>query len=1074
MSADFQIIPFQQMFSMMLSQLDQGHFMGIPQSVFAKATDSVLSSKRFGQSLGTPVGVAAGPHSQLSQNIVAAWLCGARYIELKTVQTLDELNVSKPCIDMQDEGYNCEWSQELKIHQSFEQYLDAWIMIHVLQHKLGFGNSSGANTIFNMSVGYNLEGILKENVQWFFSKMENCASELNQKIDSIRHLYPEIDHVIIPDRISDNITLSTMHGCPPDEIEKIGLYLIHEKKLHTTIKLNPTLLGPEKLRGILNDTLGFKTQVPDDAFAHDLKYADALAIIRNLQVAAKEENVFFGLKLTNTLESMNIRGVFPENEKMNYMSGRALHAISVHVAAKLQNEFEGSLDISFSAGADAFNIADILHCGMSPVTMSSDLLKPGGYGRISQYLKKIEEAIQKWGQKDLLAFMGDTGAERVERLNVYATTTLVNPDYKKAIREPNIKTAKKLGFFDCIHAPCQNTCPTNQDIPAYMHYVAQGNFQQAFEVIMRSNALPNITGTVCDHDCQSKCTRINYDETLAIREVKRWVAALENDESFIQSLPKNGLSAVIVGAGPAGLSCAYFLLLSGFDVEVYEEKSFAGGMVADVIPSFRLKNEAIQKDIDRIIKLGAKIHFGHKIDSALFDSICQSGKYVFIATGAPETKKLGIVGDDSKGVIDPLVFLSQLKKGYAPLPGNKVLVIGGGNTAMDVARAAKKLLGADGSVSIVYRRKSFDMPAETEEILAAVAEGINIVELTAPERVQVENGKVIGLNAVKMKAVGVDSTGRSKVEAIKDTAFVIEADVIFPAIGQNAILDFIDPNLLLKDSTTYETKMEGVYIGGDVRKGAANIISAIADGRKAARAILEFAGKQHQELFPTKSRHADTKELMHRKARRVKSVLKEEHKGLASKIIQTEQEAMTEAERCLLCDEICNICVTVCPNLANQAYECSPLKLVIQRADKDQDGIHFSNDGQFEIKQNHQTYNIGEFCNECGNCNTFCPTAGAPYLDKPKVYLTKEAYADATNAFYLYSENDKRIILHKSEKGESSLTRTSNTFVFENAQVQAEFNENFELTNVLFKDYDLYTFSFDEAVQMRALLEIGK
>lgn len=393
---------------------------------------------------------------------------------------------------------------------------------------------------------------------------------------------------------------------------------------------------------------------------------------------------------------------------------------------------------------------------------------------------------------------------------------------------------------------------------------------------------------------------------------------------------------------------------------------------------------------------------------------------------------------------------------------------------MDVARAAKKLLGADGSVSIVYRRKSFDMPAETEEILAAVAEGVDIVELTAPESVKVENGNVVGLKAVKMKAVGADSTGRSKVEAIKDTAFVIEADVIFPAIGQNAILDFIDPNLLLKDSTSYETKMEGVYIGGDVRKGAANIISAIADGRKAARAILEFAGKQHQELFPIKSRQSDTNELMHRKARCVKSELKEEHKSLPSKIIQTEQEAMTEAARCLLCDEICNICVTVCPNLANQAYDCSPLKILVQRADKDQDGIHFSSNGLFEIKQNHQTYNIGEFCNECGNCKTFCPTAGAPYLDKPKVYLTREAFTMASNAYHLYRENDNRIVLHKSEMGESSLMRTSNNFVYENAQVQAEFNENFELTNVLFKDYDLYTFGFDEAVQMRAILEIGK
>ena len=195
---------------------------------------------RYGKELETPVGMAAGPHTQLAINIIAAWLCGARYIELKTIQTLDELEVSKPCIDMQDEGYNCEWSQELKIEQSFNEYLNAWIIIHILRRELGFEGPLG--TLFNMSVGYNLEGILYENVQWFFDKMKDCSAELIEAKDSIRKIYPRIDELEISSCISDHITLSTMHGCPPDEIGKIGLYLINEKKLHTTIKLNPTLL----------------------------------------------------------------------------------------------------------------------------------------------------------------------------------------------------------------------------------------------------------------------------------------------------------------------------------------------------------------------------------------------------------------------------------------------------------------------------------------------------------------------------------------------------------------------------------------------------------------------------------------------------------------------------------------------------------------------------------------------------------------------------------------------------------------------------------------------------------------
>lgn len=229
MLSDFQIIPFRKVFEIMLSNIDHGHFMGIPSETFAKDRFEKTTQIRFNHKLETPIGVAAGPHSQLSHNIVAAWLCGGRYIELKTVQTLDELNVSKPCIDMQDEGYNCEWSQELKIHESFNQYLDAWIMVHVLNHKLYGKTEAGAGTIFNMSVGYNLEGILKDNVQWFLEKMNSCRLELDEKIAEIRDLYPAIDQLNIPNQISDNITLSTMHGCPPDEIEKIGMYLINEK-----------------------------------------------------------------------------------------------------------------------------------------------------------------------------------------------------------------------------------------------------------------------------------------------------------------------------------------------------------------------------------------------------------------------------------------------------------------------------------------------------------------------------------------------------------------------------------------------------------------------------------------------------------------------------------------------------------------------------------------------------------------------------------------------------------------------------------------------------------------------------
>ncbi len=240
-----------------------------------------------------------------------------------------------------------------------------------------------------MSAGYNLEGIKSPTVQHFFDRMSDCSAELAEKIERIAAFYPRVKELSIPGSMSNNITVSTMHGCPPEEVEKIGRYFVEERGFHTTIKLNPTLLGAERLRNILNHRLGFSTEVPDEAFGHDLKYDDGVALIGAMLDAARDKGVAFSLKLTNTLETSNIEQNLPKNEGMIYMSGRALHPISINLAARLQEEFKGVLDISFSAGVDCFNIVDTLSCGLMPVTVCSDVLKPGGYGRLSQYLERL-------------------------------------------------------------------------------------------------------------------------------------------------------------------------------------------------------------------------------------------------------------------------------------------------------------------------------------------------------------------------------------------------------------------------------------------------------------------------------------------------------------------------------------------------------------------------------------------------------------------------------------------------------------------------------------------------------------
>ena len=488
---------------------------------FNPSQNSKLNTEIFGQKIDTPLGVAAGPHTQLAQNIIVSWLMGCRYIELKTIQTLDELEISKPCIDMQDEGYNCEWSQELKIEQSFNEYLNAWVIIHILNHKLGFG--ANPNTIFNMSVGYNLEGIKQPNVQWFFDKMNSCKAELAEKVEKVKSLYPEVEKISIPHQLSNNITLSTMHGCPANEIEDIAKYLLTEKKLHTFVKLNPTLLGPEELRRILNKELKFKTNVPDIAFEHDLKYPDAVKIINSLQQTADKQGLTFGLKLTNTLESVNTKNAFKSDVEMMYMSGRALHPVSINVARKLQNEFNGKLLLSFSAGVNAFNVTDTLKCGFRTITVCSDLLKPGGYTRLSQYVENITSDIAKGKCNTMVELVGKESAHQF--LKKYADDVLANKLYTRDhLREPSIKTKRELDYFDCISAPCRDTCATNQDIPDYLYFTATKQYDKALEVILKTNPFPSITGMVCDHQCQNKCTRISYDDSLLIREVKRFIA----------------------------------------------------------------------------------------------------------------------------------------------------------------------------------------------------------------------------------------------------------------------------------------------------------------------------------------------------------------------------------------------------------------------------------------------------------------------------------------------------------------------------------------------------------------------
>ncbi len=1031
MTDKFSILSIEQLYLMIQNQLKTNNsIFNIPKSSFfsPKGKESIYL-QRFGKLLETPYGVAAGPHSQLAQNIIAAWLNGARFIELKTIQTLDEIEVAKPCIDMQDEGYNCEWSQELKIKDSLDQYVNAWVILHLLNHQLFGNNGQEPGFIFNMSVGYNMEGILNENVQWFLDTIQNAKELIEEKKDALRKYYPEIDTLFIDNCMSDNLTLSTMHGTPPEEIEKIATYLINEKGLHTTVKLNPTLLGKE-LRKILSDAK-FEAYVPDEAFGHDLKYKDAVPMLQRLQKAADKKEVQFGVKLTNTLESVNHKDVFPSSEKMMYMSGKSLHPISIQIAKMLQEEFKGKMDISFSGGVTTFNISDVVACGLLPATVCTDILKPGGYGLLKQYAETLEADIKHTDATGIFDFINrKSGIENKEEailknLYKYADEVLESPLYKKDfLGEPNIKGNRSLGNFDCIAAPCTEACATDQDVPDYMYYTAKGEFEKAYDVIVDKNPFPHTTGMVCDHLCHTKCTRINYEETLNIRGIKRFVTQYVGQKDSEKLAVNIAKKVTIIGAGVAGLSAAYYLTKGGFEVVIYEAKSKSGGMVSAAIPHFRLPDEDFALDVNRILKMGVKIYFNHKVDSEGFKELKENSDYIFIAAGAQDAKWVSLPGMELEGVIDPLQFLYQVKDGTLKNKYKNILIIGGGNTAMDAARTAYRMLEDGGKVRLLYRRTLKEMPADKEEIRDVITEGIEMLELISPTEFIGENNQVVKVKAQKMTLGEKDESGRQRPIPIEGEFVEFATDLVIPAFGQSKVLDFVDSNVL-NDSNALTTQIENIFIGGDALNGGLSIIQAVADGKNIARKILEENNIILPSTFP-EERTEKSKEWHYsqRSTKKVQIHTKElelserQNFDLLSETY-TKEEAMEEASRCLLCDEVCNICTTVCPNLALYSYDSEVKDYPVFNLTIESGGLLLNAKKTFSINQKLQILHLADWCNECGNCNTFCPTAEAPYKSKPHIYLNREAYLGDSDCYYLASDDT---LLYSKDGKEYSIT----------------------------------------------------
>ncbi len=965
-----------------------------------------------GLAIRLPIGPAAGPHTQIAPNLVASWLAGSRVFELKTVQENDRLEIEKPCIDAMDEGHNTEWSTELLLEEAFAEYARGWIAIHVLRAALC---ENPGNVMFNMSVGYTLDGIKGKKVDTFIESMRYPAAtetwmtalrEAGQVVDSpaFKKAFGAQGAVragaavrSMPQNIVHSVTLSTMHGCPPEEIERIGSYLIEVKNFDTYIKLNPTLLGYDEARSILDATGWQRIEISRHGFEHDLQFSGALALIASLRAKAKAKGVRFGVKLSNTLANVNDKKRLPGSER--YMSGRALFPITVRLAAKLAAALPEPLQFSYCGGVSAHNAKACLEAGLGPLTVATEILKPGGYLRL--------EGIAGAAVQALSGFAANADSARVPdalKLGVLASEALKDSVYRGDYKKGETAIKKTLPLTDCFAAPCKEACPAGQKPPAYIKALARGEKEKALAIIYEDNPLPHITGMLCDHQCMYVCSRVDYEGPVEIRGMKMACArACSIPPQSKPSVKGKGKTAVF-GAGPAGLSCAHYLALEGYPVTLFDKAKSPGGIPSNVIPRFRISREDIAADIDRIKGMGAEFRFGWSGAIDIADLKKEGFSSFVIATGAPVPREMPLAGSGIK-TVDALEFLGSAHAESGDFDfASAVVVAGGGNTAMDAARVAARLPGKP-VVTILYRRTLNEMPADREEFEAALADGVLYRELSLPESMEpdsVSPGSGVNKPALivsEMLLGEPDASGR-RAPVASGKKRRLDCDLLIAAVGEvpdRALFDKLGIEVARDgrpavDEKTMACSVASVYVAGDARRGPATIIAGIADGRKAALSVLRAAGTGIPE--PVMGVHQPDRDALSRRGVWLPSLT--EKNGASA---HSPEWIQREAERCMTCGAACLRCVEVCPNRANFT-------------------LPVSMDAEGKLKQVLQILHVDDLCNECGNCGFFCPFEGEPFSGKPTLFGTEgELRASANAGFFFAGNADSPDLLVRAARG---------------------------------------------------------
>ncbi|MBT9173205.1 MAG: NADP-reducing hydrogenase subunit HndC [Syntrophomonadaceae bacterium] len=512
---------------------------------------------------------------------------------------------------------------------------------------------------------------------------------------------------------------------------------------------------------------------------------------------------------------------------------------------------------------------------------------------------------------------------------VLTTLKYFREEYESHIREKKCPAA----ICDALMvSPCQHTCPAGIDVPRYLAHIAEGEYLKAVETIRERNPFPAICGRICNHPCEARCRRGELDEPVSIRSLKRFAAdwyfdnsaELPEPEPFPRLHPQ---SVAVVGAGPCGLTCAYFLTRFGYRVTVFEALPVGGGMLSVALPEFRLPREVIEKEIDYIVKRGVEIRYNTPVNTGMTVEDLRKSGYdaVFIAAGAQRSQRVGIPGEieDLDGFYYGLRFLRDVKIGRNVKIGRRAIVIGGGNVALDTARTAIRL-GAE-EVTILYRRTREEMPASEAEYEEALAEGLKIEFLVSPTRIVNENWKVTGLQCTRMVLGEPGADGRRRPVPIPGSEFFMQADTIFAAVGQAPDLSFLPPDSALErtrwetlvvDDNRLSANLAGIFAGGDFITGPGMLIDAVAAGRRGAMSIDKYfrGDKSRVRMYDMKISNGtairqedseseeETWQPQFRPKMAYLSVEERKKSFLETELGFSEEEAREEPKRCLRCD----------------------------------------------------------------------------------------------------------------------------------------------------------------------------